>query len=286
MNLKRLMGRRRVADQKIVVQAYFINCVVTTGDVELLTYGTFGERRDLSDPETADLVVRYFETRLEQDPQNVKLLNLSNYFKGSNKTDDTFFDGYLYGRTVGESESYDFVVVNEPHSGSCVAYFKGLYPPEDKPEPEPEPPMDDVIAAKIDSVDGVAYITWDEYDYIKENYENRDDGGKYYPVIVKGDDGRIKEEGCYVNPVSRLVRPVNNNDIITKVKVWRDGELTEEENRFIDKNYTKASSTDGDFYGVLKIGNDYKYGRYFIDPVNMTWRGTTFDEFYGGGIVD
>lgn len=37
---------------------------------------------------------------------------------------------------------------------------------------------------------------------------------------------------------------------------------------------------------ACKKGNDWKYGRFKIDREHMLWRKLTFDEFYGGGIVD
>jgi hypothetical protein len=56
-------------------------------------------------------------------------------------------------------------------------------------------------------------------------------------------------------------------------------------NDFIKKNYTEGNS-EGKFYKVYREGNDAKYGHYMINPRTMHWRGSTFNEFYGGGIVD
>jgi len=61
--------------------------------------------------------------------------------------------------------------------------------------------------------------------------------------------------------------------------------ISYEMDKFIKNNYSKGNS-DGKFYTVCIKGNDFKYGRYKIDPYNMVWRTTSFDEFYGGGIVD
>ena len=61
--------------------------------------------------------------------------------------------------------------------------------------------------------------------------------------------------------------------------------ISEEMDKFIRENYTKGDS-EGKFYKVYRKGNDTKYGHYMINPHTMHWRGSTFDEFYGGGIVD
>lgn len=61
--------------------------------------------------------------------------------------------------------------------------------------------------------------------------------------------------------------------------------ISEEMDRFIRQNYTKGDS-EGKFYKVYRQGNDAKYGHYMVNPHTMKWRGSTFDEFYGGGIVD
>ena len=52
--------------------------------------------------------------------------------------------------------------------------------------------------------------------------------------------------------------------------------ISEEMDRFIRDNYTKGDS-EGKFYKVYRQGNDAH---------TMRYRGSTFDEFYGGGIVD
>ena len=61
--------------------------------------------------------------------------------------------------------------------------------------------------------------------------------------------------------------------------------ITYQMDKFIRNNYTETNSS-GKFFTVCRKGNDTKYGRYKIDPYNMVWRGLTFNEFYGGGIVD
>ena len=61
--------------------------------------------------------------------------------------------------------------------------------------------------------------------------------------------------------------------------------ISPEMDKFIKENYTKGDS-EGKFYKVYRQGNDAKYGHYMINPHTKHWRNSTFDEFYGGGIVD
>ena len=61
--------------------------------------------------------------------------------------------------------------------------------------------------------------------------------------------------------------------------------ISEEMDKFIRSNYTEGNS-EGKFYKVYRKGNDAKYGHYMVNPRTMCWRNSTFDEFYGGGIVD
>lgn len=80
---------------------------------------------------------------------------------------------------------------------------------------------------------------------------------------------------------------ITNDDII---KVCESSKfhlicLTEEMDDFIKDNYIKGND-NGKFYKVYKEGNDAKYGHYMINPRSMLMRSSTFDEFYGGGIVD
>lgn len=61
--------------------------------------------------------------------------------------------------------------------------------------------------------------------------------------------------------------------------------ISTEMDKFIKENYKKGDSA-GKFYKVYREGNDAKYGHYMVNPYTQHWRGSTFDEFYGGGIVD
>ena len=61
--------------------------------------------------------------------------------------------------------------------------------------------------------------------------------------------------------------------------------ISPEMDDFIKANY-KEGNDNGKFYKVYRRGNDAKYGHYMINPHSTLRRGSTFDEFYGGGIVD
>lgn len=63
--------------------------------------------------------------------------------------------------------------------------------------------------------------------------------------------------------------------------------ITDEMDQYIKKEYKQVpDNTSGKFYKVYVAGNDAKYGHYMINPITKERRGSTFLEFYGGGIVD
>lgn len=61
--------------------------------------------------------------------------------------------------------------------------------------------------------------------------------------------------------------------------------ISTEMDKFIRENYTEGND-NGKFYKVYREGNDAKYGHYMINPLTRHRRNSTFDEFYGSGIVD
>lgn len=80
---------------------------------------------------------------------------------------------------------------------------------------------------------------------------------------------------------------ITNEDVIKTVvnAIFPCICISKEMDKFIKENYTEGNS-EGKFYKVYREGNDAKYGHYMINPNTMRRRGSTFDEFYGGGIVD
>ena len=103
----------------------------------------------------------------------------------------------------------------------------------------------------------------------------------YFGEISKEARNRIKN--IPASDKSKLIslnNKLNNN---------KGGALTTDEMSLLKKYYKEVDKTTGDLsvkYPCILKGNDYKYGTFFIDPVNMLWRGKTFDEFYSGGFVD
>ena len=61
--------------------------------------------------------------------------------------------------------------------------------------------------------------------------------------------------------------------------------ISEEMDKFIRNNF-KEGNDNGKFYKVYRAGNDAKYGHYMVNPISGLFRSSTFDEFYGSGIVD
>ena len=54
---------------------------------------------------------------------------------------------------------------------------------------------------------------------------------------------------------------------------------------WIMANYKEGDSPNP-HYKLYCAGYDSKYTRRAVDPLTMTYRGLTFDEFYGNGVVD
>lgn len=65
--------------------------------------------------------------------------------------------------------------------------------------------------------------------------------------------------------------------------------ISPELDAYIKKNYKNISRNNNDnnrWFKVHKSGTDAKYGSYMVCFDTEEWRSRTFDEFYGGGIVD
>lgn len=76
------------------------------------------------------------------------------------------------------------------------------------------------------------------------------------------------------------------NDL--KNSKWPNSPISVELNDYILKNFKKVNKndTEGKWIKVYKSGNDSKYGSYMINIERKLRRNTSFDEFYGGGVVD
>ena len=87
-------------------------------------------------------------------------------------------------------------------------------------------------------------------------------------------------------------------DVIAELNAIKDSGDTKSLHRiseptadYINKTYTEVKAIPANINGkiwfkVCREGNDVKYGSYYICIDTMERRGSTFDEFYGGGIVD
>ena len=65
--------------------------------------------------------------------------------------------------------------------------------------------------------------------------------------------------------------------------------ISQEAYDYIMKNYKKLSRDsigNKKWVKVYIAGNDAKYGSFMICVDTKEWRNVSFDEFYGGGIVD
>lgn len=69
---------------------------------------------------------------------------------------------------------------------------------------------------------------------------------------------------------------------------WPNSSISNELNDYILKNFKKVdkNDTEGKWIKVHRAGSDSKYGSFMINIDRKLWRNTSFDEFYGGGIVD
>ena len=69
---------------------------------------------------------------------------------------------------------------------------------------------------------------------------------------------------------------------------WPNSSISDELADYIKKEFKEAdrNDTNGKWIKVHRAGSDSKYGTFMINIDRKLWRDTTFDEFYGGGIVD
>lgn len=76
---------------------------------------------------------------------------------------------------------------------------------------------------------------------------------------------------------------------IFKLKNSSRGTISDELNDYIHKNFKRVDTNDTagrKWCRVVRSGNDEKYGSFMVSFDTKEYRGRTFDEFYGGGIVD
>lgn len=72
------------------------------------------------------------------------------------------------------------------------------------------------------------------------------------------------------------------NKVSTRIPI--PYEFSKEINTYTQVEYTKGN--EDKWFKVYYDNTDAKYGQFMVNPSLKQWRNVTFDEFYGGGIVD
>lgn len=133
-------------------------------------------------------------------------------------------------------------------------------------------------------------ITFDTQSYSR-NY-----GGERFVYIHKTNFSVITESALAydtLNNVKNNLAQKQTKSVTAELeKVQKNGyntSISDEAYDFIMKNYKKISRDSGGNKNWVKVhvaGNDAKYGSFMICVDTKEWRNVSFDEFYGGGIVD
>lgn len=80
---------------------------------------------------------------------------------------------------------------------------------------------------------------------------------------------------------------MTNEDIINCKNITS---MSEDMVNWLFKHYTEVEASAENlaykWETACRAGNDWKYGRFKVCREKMLWRGLTFSEFYGNGIVD
>ena len=133
-------------------------------------------------------------------------------------------------------------------------------------------------------------ITFDSHSYSR-NY-----GGDRFVYIHKTNFSVITESALAydaLNNVKNNLAQKQTKSVTAELeKVQKNGyntSISQEAYDFIMKNYKKISRDSVGNKKWVKVyiaGNDAKYGSFMICVDTKEWRNTSFDEFYGSGIVD
>ncbi len=115
--------------------------------------------------------------------------------------------------------------------------------------------------------------------------------GKYRGVNVfdafnyeYGYNRRYVEVNDYIPPSDEELQS-SVLEILNKYKKYPTISLPQDEWNYVIKNYKQGISKNP-FYKVYESGTDAKYNHKMIDPIGKIIRNSSFDEFYGGGVVD
>ena len=124
-----------------------------------------------------------------------------------------------------------------------------------------------------------------------KKYMKPSEYGKYRGVNVfdafnyeYGYNRRYVEVDDYIPPSDEELQS-SVLEILNKYKKYPTISLPQDEWNYVIKNYKQGISKNP-FYKVYESGTDAKYNHKMIDPIGKIIRNSSFDEFYGGGVVD
>lgn len=124
-----------------------------------------------------------------------------------------------------------------------------------------------------------------------KKYMKPSEYGKYRGVNVfdafnyeYGYNRRYVEVNDYIPPSDEELQS-SVLEILNKYKKYPTISLPQDEWNYVIKNYKQGISKNP-FYKVYESGTDAKYNHKMIDPIGKIIRNSSFDEFYGGGVVD
>lgn len=93
----------------------------------------------------------------------------------------------------------------------------------------------------------------------------------------------------YFHPIIFDADAANDKALQRLQRNMRSGCVTQQQMRYIKTHYTEYKDESKLFqpkFSVFIWGSDPKYGKIYIDAYRKEWRNTSFEEFYGSGIVD
>ena len=156
-----------------------------------------------------------------------------------------------------------------------------------------------LIDIKVLKVGDIYDLKKNPKDWIKINVETFV-GGKYivdsyFYINMKRFEILTKEFLDYFGLNTTNTTNININDIKAEIKAiqnyrYNQASISKELDEYIKNNYKKIDrknyTSNDRWFKVHKAGNDAKYGSYMVCFDTKEWSQKTFDDFYGGGIVD
>ena len=156
-----------------------------------------------------------------------------------------------------------------------------------------------LIDIKVLKVGDIYDLKKNPKDWIKINVETFVSGkyvvDSYFYINMKRFEILTKEYLDYFDLNTTNTKNININDIKTEIKAiqnyrYNQASISKELDEYIKNNYKKIDrnnyTSNERWFKVHKAGNDAKYGSYMVCFDTKEWSQKTFDDFYGGGIVD